>query len=83
MYSNFCEKNKMEEQAVSLAKSLGWNVYQNSNGNQIIEIPGENRKILLKEEQSNEWLLISNQIPQAILKPVEASEFIKKIEEKN
>ena len=82
MYSNFCEKNKMEEQAVTLAKSLGWNVYKNSNSNYTIEIPVRNREVLLKEEEYNTWLLICNKLPQAIIKAKEALWFIKEINEK-
>ncbi len=70
----------MEEQAVTLAKSLGWNVSGNSNGNYTIEIPGKSKKLLLKKEKSDEWLLVSNEKPQAILKALEASDLIKDIE---
>ena len=73
----------MKEQAVTLAKSLGWNVSQNSDGKYIIKIPGVNKKVLLKKEKSNEWLLISNEKPQTILKSVETLNFIKEIQNRN
>ena len=72
----------MDEQTVSLAKSLGWNVSENSDGKYIIKIPGVNKKVLLKKEKSNEWLLVCNEKPQAILKPIEALNFIKEIQNK-
>lgn len=82
MYSNFCEKNKMEEQAVTLAKSLGWNVYKNLGNNYIIEVPIKNKKFLLKEERFNRWLLISNEMPQMILEAEEVSKLIEEVRKK-
>ena len=72
----------MTHKLVSTAKSLGWNVHKNPNGNHTIEIPIKNKELLLKEQEPNKWLLVSNQIPQAILKTKEASKLIKEIKKR-
>ena len=69
----------MTHKLVNLAKSLGWNVYQNFNGDHTIEVPIKNKDLLLREKEPNQWLLVSNQVPQAILKTKEASKLVKKI----
>lgn len=72
-----------KKRITALAKSLGWNVYKNSNNTYAIEIPLKNKEILLlKEESPNRWLLISNQMPQAILKTEEVSKLIKELKKK-
>ena len=58
---------------------MGWNIYKNSDNNYTIEVPIENKELLLKEEKSNKWVLISNQIPQVILKAEEVAKAIKEI----
>ena len=58
---------------------MGWNIYKNSGNNYTIEVPIENKELLLKEEKSNKWVLISNQIPQVILKAEEVAKVIKEI----
>lgn len=71
----------MKEEPIILAESLGWKVYKNADNKYIIEVPIKNKKVLLKEE-SNKWLLISNQKAQIILKTKEASEFMKEVKKK-
>ena len=72
----------MEKKIITLAKSLGWNVYKNTGNNYTIEVPVKNKKFLLKEEKFNRWLLISNQMPQVILETEEASKLIKEVRKK-
>ena len=72
----------MKKKVIDLAKSLGWNVYKNSDNIYAIEIPLKNKEILLKEKRFNKWLLVSNQMPQVILETKEASQFIKEIEKR-
>ena len=60
------------------AMSMGWKVYEDSIGKITIEIPIENRKVLLKKQEPDKWLLISDKIPQVVLKTKQASIFIQK-----
>ena len=69
----------MKEQTIALAESLGWNIYKDGDDTCTIEVPGKNPKLLLKTEEFDGWLLMSNQAPQIILKPAEASKFVEEI----
>ena len=60
------------------AMSIGWKVYKDSIGKTTIEIPIKNRKVLLKKQEPDKWLLISDKIPQVVLKTKQASIFIQK-----
>ena len=73
----------MKEKITALAKSLGWNVYKSSDNTHVIDVPLKNKGFLmLKEKSSNTWLLISNQMPQVILKTEEVSKLIKELKKK-
>ena len=61
------------------ATSMGWRVYRDSIGKCIIELPIKSKEVILKKQQPNKWLLISDRIPQAVLETKEESEFIQEI----
>ena len=73
----------MREKFINRAKSLGWKVYQDSLNQWTIEIVIKEREIILQEKDSNKWLLLSNKVPQAILKPKEVSRFLKGLKKKS
>ncbi|WP_144872879.1 hypothetical protein [Hyella patelloides] len=54
-------------------------MYESFNNKQTIEITRSGKKILLKEQEFNIWLLICNGEPQILLEPQEASLFLKKL----
>ena len=60
------------------ARSMGWKVYKDPVGKTTIELPVKNREVVLKKQEPDEWLLISDKIPQVKLKTKQASIFIQK-----
>ncbi len=64
------------------ARAMGWRVYRDSVGQCTIELPVKNREVLLQKQESNKWLLISERVPQAVLKTKEASRFVKELSKK-
>ena len=68
-------KLKLAEKAVS----MGWRVYKDSVGKCVIELPIKDKEVVLKKQEPNKWMLISNKIPQALLETKEASKLIQEI----
>ena len=68
-------KLKLAEKAVS----MGWKVYRDSVGKCVIELPIKEKEVVLKKQEPNRWLLISDKIPQAVLETKEASKLIQEI----
>ncbi len=64
------------------ARAMGWRVYIDPVGQCTIELPVKNREVLLQKQESNKWLLISERVPQAVLKTKEASRFVKELSKK-
>ena len=59
--------------------SMGWKVYRDSVGKCTIELPIKNKEVVLKKQEPNKWMLISDKIPQALLETKEASKLIQEI----
>ena len=68
-------KLRLAEKAVS----MGWKVYTDPIGKCTIELPIKSREVILKKQEPNRWLLVSDKIPQAILDTKEASKLIQEI----
>ncbi len=66
------------------AKSLGFNIYQDSYNHYqwTIEIPLDKGELLMREQGFGKWLLISNTIPQVWLKTELGLKFLKKLTRK-
>ncbi len=64
------------------ARAMGWRVYGDSVGQCTIELPVKNKEVLLQKQESNKWLLISERVPQAVLKTKEASKLVKELSKK-
>jgi len=61
------------------AKLLGFKIYQDSNNHYqwTIEIRSNETKLILQEQYLEEWLLISDKIPQIWLKTEETLRFLR------
>ena len=69
----------MKLELAKKAVSMGWKVYKDSVGKCVIELPIKDKEVVLKKQEPNKWLLISDKIPQAVLKTKEASKLIHEI----
>ena len=69
----------MKLELVEKAVSMGWKVYRDSVGKCVIELPIKDKEVILKKQEPNKWLLISDKIPQAVLETKEASKLIHEI----
>ena len=87
--TNLSQKTSYKYRKSTLSRSIkmelkkkamlaGWKVYEDSVGKITIEIPIKDREVLLKRQELNKWLLISDKIPQVVLKTKQASIFIQK-----
>ncbi len=72
----------MKLELAKKARAMGWRVYGDPVGQCTIELPVKNREVLLQKQESNKWLLISERVPQAVLKTKEASRFVKQLSKK-
>ena len=71
--------SEIKRQLISRARSLGCKVSQDFNSHWIIECSTNKEELILKEEEMNKWLWISNKTPQAFLKTNETLEILKKL----
>ena len=69
----------MRQKLINQARSLECSIHIDPIGYYLIKILNQNRELLLREQESNKWLLVSNQVPQAILKTKEVSEFLNQL----
>ena len=75
--------NTIKRQLISRAISLGCKVNRDFNSHWTIEYSTNKEKLILKEEEINRWLWISNKIPQTFLKTNETLEILKKLAKNN
>ena len=70
----------MKEKLINKARSMGYEVYRNSSDQRIVRAWAEKVEILLEENKSSdEWLLVSNKVPQAWLTTERALAMLKRI----
>ena len=71
----------MKKNLLNQVKLLGCDAYQASNNQWVIEILIDHQKLLLQEQESNQWLLICNENPQMFLKTKQILTYLEKMQE--
>ncbi|VEP17872.1 conserved hypothetical protein [Hyella patelloides LEGE 07179] len=71
----------MKKSLLNQVKLLGCDAYQSPNNQWVIELSIDRKKLLLQEQESNQWLLICNENPQMFLKTRQILTYLEKIQE--
>ena len=70
----------MKQKLINKAKLLGCSVYQNPNNQWTIKFSPKRKELILKEQEIDKWLWISEKIPQTSLTTRETLDILDKLE---